>query len=253
MEPATTDTPASQPDSGRQSMSGGRIVLLIVGIVVALLGLAALAGGGVLLALNHTERDSAGFFSTGSESYASESHAIVSDDLDIGADGPDWLFEEGRLATVRVRGASADDGELFIGIGPTAQVREYLAGTSHDVVTDLDFDPFRATYRRSQGTAAPTEPGAEPFWGASAEGAGTQSVEWEVAKGNWSVVVMNADASEGVDARLSLGAKVGFVFWVGLGLVIAGAILLASGAAMIFFSLRRRAPATAPPVLRPTS
>ena len=84
-------------------MSGGRIVLLIVGIVVALLGLAALAGGGVLLALNHTERDSAGFFSTGSESYASESHAIVSDDLDIGADGPDWLFEEGRLATVRVR------------------------------------------------------------------------------------------------------------------------------------------------------
>jgi hypothetical protein len=245
MEPATTSTPASQPDSGRKSMSGGRVALLIVGIVVTVLALAALAGGGVLLAVNHTERDSAGFFSTGSESYVSESHAIVSDDLDVGADGPDWLFEEGRLATVRVRGASADDGEIFIGIGPTAQVREYLAGTSHDVVTDLDFDPFRATYRRSQGTAAPTEPGAQQFWGASAEGAGTQSVEWEVAKGNWSVVVMNADASPGVDARLSLGAKVGFVFWIGLGLVIAGAILLASGAVMIFFSLRRRAPPTA--------
>jgi hypothetical protein len=56
---------------------------------------------------------------------------------------------------------------------------------------------------------------------------------------------MNADASPGVDARLSLGAKVGFVFWIGLGLVIAGAILLASGAVMIFFSLRRRAPPTA--------
>ena len=222
-------------------MSGGRLALLIVGSVVTLLALAALAGGALLLAVNHTERDSAGFFSTGSESYASESHAIVSDDLDIGADGPDWLFEEGRLATVRVRGASADDGELFIGIGPTARVREYLTGASYDVVTDLEFDPFRATYSREQGTAVPAEPGAEEFWGASAEGAGTQSVEWEVAKGNWSVVVMNADASAGVDARLSLGAKVGFVFWVGLGLVIAGAILLASGAVMIFFSLRSRA------------
>jgi hypothetical protein len=222
-------------------MSGGRLALLIVGSVVTLLALALLAGGGVLLAANETERDSSGFFATGTESYATDSYAMVSDDLDIGTDGPDWLFEEGRLATVRVRGASTDDGELFIGIGPTAQVREYLAGTSHDVVTDLEFDPFRATYRRSEGTAAPTEPGAEGFWGASAEGAGTQSVEWEVAKGNWSVVVMNADASEGVDARLSLGAKVGFVFWIGLGLVIAGAILLASGVAMIFFSLRRRA------------
>ena len=242
MEPATTDTPANRPDSGKQSMSGGRVALLIVGIVVTLLALAALAGGAALIVLNHTERDSAGFFSTGNETYATDSHAIVSEDLDIGTDGPDWLFEEGRLATVRVRGASADDRELFIGIGPTAQVREYLAGTSHDVVTDLDFDPFRATYSRSQGTDAPTEPGAERFWGASAEGAGTQSVEWEVAKGNWSVVVMNADASEGVDARLSLGAKVGFIFWIGLGLVIAGAILLVSGAVMIYFSLRRQAP-----------
>lgn len=244
MEPATNTAKAKSGPLPR-SMTGGRLALLIVGSIVTLLALAALAVGAFLLVVNETERDSAGFFSTRSESYATDAHAIVSEDLDIGTDGPNWLFEEGRLATVRVRGSSEDGGELFLGFGPTAQVREYLAGTSYDIVTDLEFDPFRATYRRSPGASPPAEPAAETFWGSSAEGAGMQSVEWEVATGNWSVVVMNADASEGVDARLSLGAKVGFLFWVALGLVIAGAILLAGGAVMIYFSLRRRAPSTA--------
>jgi hypothetical protein len=51
---------------------------------------------------------------------------------------------------------------------------------------------------------------------------------------------MNADASAGVDAELSLGAKVGFIFWVGVGLVIAGALLLGGGATLAYFGLRRQ-------------
>lgn len=227
-------------------MSGGRIALLVAGSIVALAGLAALAGGIALIAVNESERDSTGFFSTAAETFRTDSHALASDELDIGTDGPNWLFEEGRLATVRVRGTSADpDGEIFIGIGPTSRVREYLDGTDHDVVTDLELDPFRATYRPSSGTAAPADPTSETFWSASAEGTGSQTVEWEVAEGNWSVVVMNADASPGVEAQVSLGAKVGFVFWVGLGLVIGGAILLAGGGTMIYFGGRRPKP-TAP-------
>jgi hypothetical protein len=231
-------------------LSGGRIVLLVAGVLAALLGLAVLAGGTVLLAANHTERDVAGFFSTGSDRYATDAYAIVSDDLDVGNEGPDWLFDEGRLATLRVRGASQDPGqELFIGIAPTSQVREFLAGTDFSTVTDLDFDPFQVSYRRSPGTSSPAAPAGESFWSASASGRGELSVEWDVAKGNWSAVVMNADASPGVDARLSLGAKVGFIFWLGLGLTIGGALLVAASAAMVYFSVRRPATALpAPPV-----
>ncbi len=73
----------------------------------------------------------------------------------------------------------------------------------------------------------------------------------DVAKGDWSIVVMNADASPGVDARLSLGAKVGFLFWLGIGLAIGGGILLAVGGAMIYFSLRRPLyPVSSPAVSR---
>jgi hypothetical protein len=82
--------------------------LVGVGVVVALLGLAALAGGAVLLVGNETERDASGFFSAARHSFRSDSHAIVSESLDVGAEGPDWLFEQGRLATIRVRGSSAD-------------------------------------------------------------------------------------------------------------------------------------------------
>jgi len=238
------DREARAGSGGATRMSGGRIALLVAGSIVTLLALAILAAGGLLLAINETKRDSDGFFSTASEAYTSDGYAIVSDDLDVGTDGPDWLFQEGRMATLRLRGSSQEAGsEFFIGIAPTAQVKDYLAGTSYDLVTAVNFDPFRVTYRPSPGDSAPAEPGGESLWTASARGSGSQSVEWEVAKGNWSVVVMNADASLGVDARLSLGAKVGFIFWLGLGLVIAGAILLAGGAAMIYFSVRRRTPA----------
>jgi hypothetical protein len=237
----TSGSSERPPATDEPGMTGGRIALLVAGILVCVLALAVLAAGAAVLVFNETERDSDGFFATADEPYAAEGYAIVSEDIDVGTDGPDWLFEEGRLATIRIRGSSREPGrELFIGIGPTADVKSYLAGARYDTVTDINFDPFRVTYSPSSGTSQPTTPEGQSFWNASTAGAGTQSLEWDVAKGNWSVLVMNADASAGVDAELSLGAKVGFIFWVGLGLVIAGALLLAGGATLVYFGLRRQ-------------
>jgi len=233
-------------------MTGVRIVLCVLGSILSLLALAALAGGVMLFVGNSTQRDSDGFFSTSTKTYESGSYALVSDDLDVGTNGPDWLFKKGRLATLRVRGTSADGRKLFIGIAPTPQVKRYLTGTSYDRVTNLDLDPFRVDYRRSTGRAAPTRPAAAGFWTATAAGTGRQSLEWEVAKGNYSTVVMNADASRGVDARLSLGAKIRFVFWAGLALLLIGLLLLAGGGALLYVSLRRRGAVTAP-VISPTA
>jgi hypothetical protein len=243
------EAPTSPQVPSQPRMSGGRIALLVAGALALLGGLVLLVGGIGLIVVNETETNSAGYFSTAKESYATESHAIVSDTLDVGTDGPDWLFEEGRLATLRLEGSSVDpSSELFIGIGPTADVREYLAGASYDTVIDIDFDPFRATYDATTGGATPDVPGGQALWGASTSGSGSRTLEWEVAKGDWSVVVMNGDASRGVDVRLSLGAKVGFIFWLGLGLMIAGAVLLAGGAALTYLATRRpRVPAAAAP------
>jgi hypothetical protein len=230
-------------------MKAGRIVLLTVGSVVSLVALAVLAGGVALLVANHTERDSAGFFSSSAESYETGGYALVSDDLDLGTAGPDWLFEKGRLATLRLRGASTNGRELFIGIAPTTRVKKYLAGTSYDVVTDINLDPFAVTYRSVAGSSAPRPPRSSSIWTATATGAARQTLEWKVAKGNWSAVVMNADASRGVDASISLGAKIGLIFWVGLGLLIFGLFVLAGGGTMIYLGARRPADVTPSPAV----
>jgi hypothetical protein len=89
-------------------MTGGRIALIIVGSILALASLGLLAGGGTLLWAHTTQRDDDGYYSTRFERFESPGYAIRSDDLDLGTDGPDWLFEQGRLATIRLNAMSGD-------------------------------------------------------------------------------------------------------------------------------------------------
>jgi hypothetical protein len=66
------------------------------------------------------------------------------------------------------------------------------------------------------------------------------------------MIVMNTDASRGVSADISLGAKVGYIFWIALVLVIIGALLAAAAALLIVFAARRRPPpAPATPAATP--
>ncbi len=221
-------------------MSGRRIFFLVAGSVLAVIALALVAAGAGLLWVHFEKRDSDGYYSSGAERFQTDSSTIVSENLDVGTDGPDWLFEEGRLATIQLRGSSEEPGkEIFIGIGPTADVSDYLAGTSYDVVTDVNFDPFRVDYRREAGNLAPEPPGTQSFWAASSEGASTQTLRWEFDQGNWSAVVMNADASPGVVVDVSVGAKVGYILWIGLGVLVIGAVILAGAAVLIYFGARK--------------
>ena len=94
-------------------------------------------------------------------------------------------------------------------------------------MTDVDYSPFHASYRdRDQGgELRPALPADQDFWAASAHGAGTQTVAWDLEDGDWSIVVMNADGSRGVDTDISAAAKVPFLGslgWVSLG----GALVL---------------------------
>ena len=58
---------------------------------------------------------------------------------------------------------------MFVGIGPAAEVTQYLGGVERDVVDDLDNsgDP---EYSRRSGGAPTGQPGDETFWVASTAG-----------------------------------------------------------------------------------
>lgn len=137
-------------------------MLVVLGSIIALLGAVLLAAGDTLLWADRSERDDDGFLTTPTEPFERDSYAIVSDDIDFfeAETGSDWILSENVLGDVRLRAANVEEGEVFVGVGPTSDVENYLAGVEHDEVTDLDFDPFSAEYRRlasGEPAGPPTE------------------------------------------------------------------------------------------------
>ena len=241
--------PAPSPPARRARWSAGRVVLVVLGSFLALLGAALLAAGGTLLWAERTNRDDDGFLTTPTERFERDSYAIVSDNVDFfeAETGSDWIISENVLGDVRLRAENVSEGSVFFGIGPTADVEDYLAGVEHDEVTDLDFDPFSAEYRRHAGGEPPGPPTEQTFWVASASGSGTQTAVWEPESGDWTLVAMNADGSRGVAAELSLGAEADVLLWVAIGLLVAGALLLAGGVTMVVLGARAATSAAAAP------
>jgi len=119
-------------------------------------------------------------------------------------------------------------------------VISYLRGIDHTLVTDVEDSPFKASYRDQTGEREPSRPADERFWAATTHGAGTQTLEWEAADGDWSVVVMNADGSRGVSADISADAKVGFLDELGWSTLGAAAIFLVAAAGLLTLGLRTR-------------
>src|SRR5690242_18122412 len=160
--------------------------------LIAILALLFMATGGAGLWARASSDH--GYISSGTHRYATSGRAIVSGSLDV--DGvPDWL-----VSHVRISAASEDSRPLFVGVARQADVDRYLAGVSRSTVEDVNFDPFRATYSTSRGSAVPAAPEAQTFWAESKVGTGKQTVSWRIRNGNWRVVVMNADGSPRVVA-----------------------------------------------------
>ena len=158
--------------------NGSRIALTIVGAVVALLAVVALVGGGALVVMNETQRDTDGFYASGAKTLATPTNALTSDNLDFGTDTPDWLFRKGRLGTIRVTATGTPGKPIFVGVARESQVDAYLRGVAHDEITDFEFRPFSVTSTRRPGTGTPAAPTTESFWAATASGTGRQTATW---------------------------------------------------------------------------
>jgi hypothetical protein len=137
------------------------------------------------------------------------------------------------LATVRLSADPATDEPVFIGIGPEDEVARYLDDVAHAEITDLRFDPFRVSYRNTDGGSPADPPGDETFWAAEAEGPDVQTLEWDLESGEWAVVIMNADGSAGVGVDASAGVKVDWLLPVGIGLLVGAAVLGIAGTVLL--------------------
>jgi hypothetical protein len=218
-----------------------RIAAIIAATVAGLLSLGLLAAGGALL-WGDTKKDDTGYLSTRTEPFATHTYALATDNLDLDLDGVDGVLDRDVYGKIRLRVDARDGGPVFVGVAPTSDVTRYLSQTAHELVTDVSYPDFKADYAVQEGTRRPGTPASQDFWAASAQGSGRQTLTWDVEDGDWSVVVMNADASRDVDVRLSAAAEVPFLAPLGWGLTIAGLLVLglAAGATVVAIRQPRR-------------
>ena len=215
-------------------MKAGRIVMLVIGALCALVGLGLLAGAGVTGWANYQQRDGR-YFITPSAPFSGDSYALTTPRLDVMTGGG---LPEGTPAdfagSVLLRGSTTDPGkEIFIGIAPRADVAAYLAGVRHTEIVDVRFDPFRVIYREVAGAKTLSDPARQSFWAATATGPGEQELTWDLRSGSWAVVVMNADASAPVAVNLQAGARSDLLWPVFIGLLIGGLVMLLIGVPLI--------------------
>jgi hypothetical protein len=219
-------------------MNGRSIALVVTGALASLVAAGLLAIGGLAL-WGDSQKDSDGYLSTNTHQFETGTRALATENLDVDLDAGDWVMDTGDLGKVRVQVDSRDDKPVFVGIARSSDVEDYLAGVSHSTLTDVNTSPFDADYDDHAGDRRPVAPADAHIWSASQQGSGKQSLNWEIRDGDWSVVVMNADGSAGVDADISTGANVPFLDEIGWSAVGSGSFVLIVGVALLVMGIRR--------------
>ena len=135
--PPAVQTSAAEP-APRPRGRAGRVVLIVVGVITALLSLALLAGGTALVVIDQTQRDEDGFLMSPSEDFSTATYAIVSDSADVDFGGSESAARA-ILGDVRIR--SESDRDVFVGIARDTDVEEYLNGVEYSVVTNIGRGP----------------------------------------------------------------------------------------------------------------
>lgn len=228
-----------------------RTLLIILGSVLVLLGGCLLVGGGIGLWV-HQQRDGDGYYTAGPQQFKTETAALSAPSIDVDLGGPQVVSGQELLGKIRIRAElMGADTPLFLGIGPSAEVAKYLEGVRHDELSDIDADPFKATYTTRPGTETPGDPTGQSFWVASDSGTGPRTLVWNVADGDWTIVIMNADGSSGIDTNVSAAAKLPIILPIAIGTLIAGGTLLLIGLLMIVLPIAIRGTGT--PAPRPTA
>lgn len=223
----------------------GRIVLGVTSGILIAISAAMLVATVALAWLYGTHRDPDGFVTGPLTSLSSDGYAISSADIDLEGIPANWVPSD-WLGTFRIEAASDDGSALFVGIGPRDRVHAYLDDVEHSDVVRFGLWS-KTTYTVHPGTRSPQLPATQSFWTATAQGSGTLDLDWEPSVGSWSLVVMNDDASAGVDISASIGVDNP---WLPVGIpvvAIAGLISGALAAVAAVFALRRpRAIASTP-------
>jgi hypothetical protein len=217
-------------------MKPGRILLLVVGVLLALTGMSlGAAGAGALV--GYAIQGDDGYLTSPAFDIETPTHAVTAEELEFVSTPGGWTPWSARL-DLRLTVTPTDGNDVFVGIAPRDELIDYLDGVPHDEVQRLDAPTV--DYGLRAGDREPPPPAQETFWTASVEGSGTQTLTWTAQPGRWAAVVMNADSSPGVSAQVTAGAQSDLLLPIGIGLLVVGLLMLGVGTALIVAAVARR-------------
>jgi hypothetical protein len=247
-EPGFTIPAPSAPTTPRAGGSTSGILMTVFGSFGILVALAVAAAGAGVLWVDQTQRDGAGFVMSPSERLSSQTYAVTAgyqrtgDALEarsvaLDVHGPSWMFAKDRLGTLRIHVAPQSGAPMFVGIARTAAVDRYLGTVSHQAIRGMSGGS--PEYAMSPGAAPSGPPARLSTWAAHASGRHDIALTWPVRNGAWTIVVMNADASRGIEADARLGARLGFLGGLATGLLVFGFVSGAAATTLMVFGIRR--------------
>ena len=230
---------------GASAPSAGRILGLVVGSLAILIGVGAGLSAAALALVDTSMRDGEGYLMSEPVRYDTASWAISTQDVRLHADGAGESLPGALLGDLKLTAEAPDGAEVFVGIARTEDVEEFLDGVGHAVLIDMDgtsTDP-EPVYREVGGAGPRALPGDADIWAAQVSGPDVQTLQWDIDRGDWTVVLMNADGGPGVAADVAAGATVPALGWGIVVLLVLSGAGLVSGSLLVWLALRTTRPA----------
>jgi hypothetical protein len=151
-----TDEAGPRKRAGRGIAIAVFSVMLVIGALILIAGLAAIGA--------HTFVREDGFYNSGTEELATDSPALLTQDIDL-SEGAADLAPDDVLGDIRFQVEASDGLPVFLGIARTSELDTYLDGIAHTAVTDFGESP---RYDERPGAKRAAPPGDEIFWAAQA-------------------------------------------------------------------------------------
>jgi hypothetical protein len=235
-------TTAGAPEPPRygsaERWTAGRVVTVVAGAVLLMAATGPLIGGAGLAWADTTQRED-GYLWSATDDLATSGYALTVDDITLDTAGEDWVLDE-VIGDVRVEVTGAESSTaVFVGVARAADVDRYLTGVGHGRVDRLGPDGGPGAVTEIRGGAPTSLPRDEDLWVAQVQGPGTQTLQWTPSDGDWTVVVMRADGSAGVDVDARAGVTVPALPWLWVGLLVLGGVLAVVGALLVALGVHR--------------
>ncbi len=196
-----------------------RTTYAVLGWVLAVLGVLALAGG-VVLGLAFGQQ---GRIQSEPTAVSGPGAALIGEGLQV--DASNVPIPDG-VGTLTIDVTPVGPRSLFVGVAQPSDLDSYLTAVPYDVVTAL-VPGGTATIRSVPGTALPPPPAQQSFWEEQGTGVPGRAVSLkaDLSRGS-SVVIMNSVPGNGIEADVVVTLSVPWAWTAALSLLGGGALAL---------------------------